>query len=212
MATLTRPSLLLVAGLLGTSSATAQTTNCRWVWNTWSCTATPGPPTPAPAPRAPRGNVFQGMPPLSNPADIGSAAMDGFYRGQQMRQQAERERAVEAEAEYYRFQSAAPRTAPGRESNHTEAANLEAFGGAVDKWKVCSARATRQFALTTKEPAASVIDAALGQCAGDYGNVEKALAASDLGPEGAAEVLTTMKTNFRELLMAGVFSLRAEAK
>ena len=97
-------SAIPLIGILASTLAgpvQAQSTNCQWFGAVWTCNQSPTPQQSK--------NPFGG---LNNPSAAGDSAMEGFYRGQQMRQEAERARAerqrIEAERDYYRAQSRPP--------------------------------------------------------------------------------------------------------
>ena len=88
-----------------------------------------------------------------------------------------------------------------------DAAQMAALGKAMDKWKICAAQNTRHYALTTKEPAASVVEAAIGECSEDA----NAIRINMMGlfkPKEADEQLRFLLDHWRPKLMAGVFRLR----
>ena len=85
---------------------------------------------------------------------------------------------------------------------------MAAMGRAMDQWKICAATNARKYALATKEPAASVVEAAIGECSADLNAVRYSL----MGFSSSDETDRTIKfllDEWRPNLMAGVFRLRS---
>lgn len=79
---------------------------------------------------------------------------------------------------------------------------------ARNQWQICTAQSMRKYALSTREPAASVVEAAIGECNADWIYVQSSLMAV-FGPDGAEKTMKSLLDNWRPQLMAGVFRLRS---
>lgn len=79
---------------------------------------------------------------------------------------------------------------------------------ARNKWQTCTAQNARKYALSTKEPAASVVEAAIGECSEDFRAVQTSVMAV-FGPAETEETLKLLLDNWRPQLTAGVFRLRS---
>jgi uncharacterized protein YqgV (UPF0045/DUF77 family) len=82
---------------------------------------------------------------------------------------------------------------------------------AMDAWKICGAEYVNRMALSTKEPAATIVDAAYGECRHLIRPIQQAM--FDLGANVATtdETIEFLRTNFRETLLAGVLRLRSSS-
>ena len=89
---------------------------------------------------------------------------------------------------------------------------MPAVGRAMDAWKVCVASNTREYSLSTTEPAQTVVEAGIGECVNEHQRVRLALFGLGSSPAEADETLRYMVDNTRPLLIAGVLRLRAAQK
>ena len=103
--------------------------------------------------------------------------------------------------------SAALRLAPGTNDPDVEA--MRATGRAMDTWKVCAATNTRRYALSTNEPAQTVVEAAIGECSSEYQAVRLALFRWGFSPAEADAQMRGLVDHTRPLLTAGVLRLRS---
>ncbi len=106
--------------------------------------------------------------------------------------------------------SAALSLAPGTDDPDADA--MRAVGRAMDGWKVCVATNARRYALSTNEPAQTVIEAGIGECSTEYQAVRLALFRSGSSPAEADGILRYMVDNTRPLFTAGVLRLRSHQR
>jgi hypothetical protein len=89
---------------------------------------------------------------------------------------------------------------------------MAAAGQAMDRWKVCAATATRKYALATTEPAATVVEAAIGECVGDYQAAATILRSGTgdalITNDTANSILKTLIDTWRPQFLAAVLRLR----
>jgi hypothetical protein len=93
-------------------------------------------------------------------------------------------------------------------------ATMTAVGKAMDDWKICTAGVVRRYSLGTKEPAETVVDAAVGECADKYNAVGNILRAAEGGafmtPTAIDGVMKNLMDTWRPKLVAGVLRLRTK--
>jgi hypothetical protein len=84
---------------------------------------------------------------------------------------------------------------------------------ASDAWKICTAKTVHNYALTTKEPAETVVNAAIGHCMADFDATRNIMATADHGRfmtrSDIDDLMTKLTDGWRPKLLDGVFKLRA---
>lgn len=100
------------------------------------------------------------------------------------------------------------------EDSGKTAETFSAVGRAMDDWKICTAKSVRKYALGTKEPAETVVDAAIGECSENYNVVGRILRTADGGgfmTTGDIDgIMDKLMTTWRPKLVAGVLRLRTK--
>lgn len=88
---------------------------------------------------------------------------------------------------------------------------MTAMGQEMDKWKICAATNARKYALNTDEPAASVVEAAIGECSAELSAVRNSVMGMS-GPKEAENTVKFLVDEWRPRFIAGVFRLRSSPR
>ena len=92
-----------------------------------------------------------------------------------------------------------------------ESGGMAAVQVAMDAWKICAAKQVRHYATTTREPAQTVVDAAIGSCSDEFVSVRNTLFEIKLTVKQTEELLDNLVATYRPKLVAGVLNLRQPA-
>jgi hypothetical protein len=82
-----------------------------------------------------------------------------------------------------------------------------AYKKASAEWKACTERVAHKYAVVTSEPAASVVDAAIGECTEDFDKARAAVMGT-LRRRDSEYLMRSLINEWRPQLMASVFRLR----